>query len=673
MSALSVWRAIDDFVTGFEGVRMAKPKDQPHVVVSRINQTLGLIGNESESLAAATAVSTMWTDISGLHRFNTISGVDSRVRHFVAMFASWSPFAWLEDLISKKVALLPDLQFKPSDQKTWIDRLVCDMYDVTSGSRGNGDKEFDPTLYLANSTAGTFRHAHGKYTRAPEVIMKKTRANCLGCLKKWLYFPLDSRSELQYMIMECLIKRSPSNAFFLLTEVWELFSNPIPHFGRGRRLNSFTLSDVDEQLSVVLDPLSLFKEGSSELSILDTLACLFDRWSDKDGPVHQLQTSKSRVPIGSHTSRAVTPIRILPNPMMSQDRQEISCGIFLQFLQPILRAMHKSRNADGTTQVTINTGNSTNPILLRIRDNPDYYLPFREYAPTRQRVKATIFSNKEHLLTKEGFWSAVCHRGVFYGSVFARNHDSHFLSYDDWVAFKAHSTQGDDFFVNKRAYGPRAISQRSLVRIKEYWDVRDEWTSKFKDTPRTFQAVYNFLLSSRPNPNFNKSLRANCCKRSGRRITRKANKKAKTKEHSDEGESEVDEEELEVDEEEPDSGEDPDIDKRKTLSLYHGVGPLIALLICGDLALAGVIESPTKQQMGEEIASLAKGAKCGLERLNLVDASSSKADIANAFVTLYDYLDEHLTADEKELMGFSLWMLEHALCKYARLIPKKKK
>jgi len=82
---------------------------------------------------------------------------------------------------------------------------------------------------------------------------------------------------------------------------------------------------------------------------------------------------------------------------------------------------------------------------------------------------------------------------------------------------------------------------------------------------------------------------------------------------------------------------------------------------------------PTKEEMGLLVACLHKGATTGLANLGLIcNKSSSKVDIQNAFIALYNYLDVELTTEEKEAIGFDVLMLEHSLCKYTRLIKPTK-
>lgn len=94
------------------------------------------------------------------------------------------------------------------------------------------------------------------------------------------------------------------------------------------------------------------------------------------------------------------------------------------------------------------------------------------------------------------------------------------------------------------------------------------------------------------------------------------------------------------------------------------------MLICGDLALAGIIDMPSVEEMGRMIADLGRGAQRGLYQLGLISSSKpndvESTDIIQAFKNLYIYLEAALTPEEKMAMSFSPLMLEHTLCKYGR-------
>jgi len=76
---------------------------------------------------------------------------------------------------------------------------------------------------------------------------------------------------------------------------------------------------------------------------------------------------------------------------------------------------------------------------------------------------------------------------------------------------------------------------------------------------------------------------------------------------------------------------------------------------------------PSVDKMAKLIAKLGKGAKSGMEQTGLIRAGCSAKEVCNAFVSLDLALQRELGVEEKEDMGYNVIMLEHTLCKVARL------
>jgi hypothetical protein len=88
---------------------------------------------------------------------------------------------------------------------------------------------------------------------------------------------------------------------------------------------------------------------------------------------------------------------------------------------------------------------------------PDFLLPFCEHAPTQMCVKSSVYADPAYLRTPLGFWNVLVHRGVFYGSQFALEHDTNFESLEAWQAIwgsSAFINKADHYFCNGNAYGP---------------------------------------------------------------------------------------------------------------------------------------------------------------------------------------------------------------------------
>lgn len=111
----------------------------------------------------------------------------------------------------------------------------------------------------------------------------------------------------------------------------------------------------------------------------------------------------------------------------------------------------------------------------------------------------------------------------------------------------------------------------------------------------------------------------------------------------------------------------------KTVKIFTNIGPLTALLICGDLIEAGIIPMPSIQEWAALIYHVDKGASKGLAKLKLIHDPYTKAQHAEALEALHNFLLQHLSHDEQIMMGYNIVMLEYALCKFTRIIPKEPK
>ena len=103
-------------------------------------------------------------------------------------------------------------------------------------------------------------------------------------------------------------------------------------------------------------------------------------------------------------------------------------------------------------------------------------------------------------------------------------------------------------------------------------------------------------------------------------------------------------------------------------SKFRNIGPLTALLICGDLIEADIITpTPSSYKLGQLIYKVRKGAKDGMQMLGLVREGVDRNNFCNAFASLDAYIENGLGAEDKKAMGYNAVMLEHALCKIKRL------
>jgi hypothetical protein len=259
-------------------------------------------------------------------------------------------------------------------------------------------------------------------------------------------------------------------------------------------------------------------------------------------------------------------------------------------------------------------------VITKVNSNLDFYLPFRQYAPSLKNARRVIYADIKGLASDDGigFFNILAFRGVFFGSPFAQSPRFRwFNSLSDWEHFresgkgKANNHKGEEYYVKKNCYG-QSQKGRELSLLSSYWDLRLQWKVKFGVSDQneiTVGQVYPWLTSSIKS----------------------------------------------------------DDDTKKTTTLFPNIGKLTALLICGDLVEAGILSMPSTRDWAESINKMGKGSKAGMEKCGLVKSNCSGEEFCTAFASLDKALQTELSEEEKKAMGYNIIMLEHTLCKIKRI------
>lgn len=241
--------------------------------------------------------------------------------------------------------------------------------------------------------------------------------------------------------------------------------------------------------------------------------------------------------------------------------------------------------------------------MKRVSSDRDFFLPFRQHAPSLVNARSEIYADIDRLASPTGFFNILTFRGVFFGSPFAQSDRfKWFDQYDDWKRFMIDENKEEEFYVKRNCYG-RTQKDRSTALIEGYWNQRNLWNSAFNPTTKpTAREVYYWLMST------------------------------------DNGKKQI-----------------------------RNIGSLSALLICGDLIEAGLILMPSARDFGDLIFKVGKGAKDGMIAMGLVKDGASREELCQSFESLDLALQQELTEEEKKTMGYNVVMLEHTLCKIKRL------
>jgi hypothetical protein len=259
-------------------------------------------------------------------------------------------------------------------------------------------------------------------------------------------------------------------------------------------------------------------------------------------------------------------------------------------------------------------------VISKVNSNHDFYLPFRQHAPSLKNARRVIYADVDRLVSNDGigFFNILAFRGVFFGSPFAQSSRYRwFDSLSDWEHFrdagkgKADNYKGEEYYVKKTCYG-QSQTGRQLSLLSLYWNKR---------------LLFNDLFDKPEKPTVTQVFR---------RLTSK---------------------QTVID----DNG------SKKSTTKFPNIGKLTALLICGDLVEARILDMPSTSEWAKSIINMGRGSKDGMEECGFVRKGCSKEDFCMAFVLLDEALQNELQDEEKEAMGYNIVMLEHALCKIKRI------
>jgi hypothetical protein len=256
-----------------------------------------------------------------------------------------------------------------------------------------------------------------------------------------------------------------------------------------------------------------------------------------------------------------------------------------------------------------------NGYQTRLKEEEDYYLPFRNDATSRKRSMAEAGPYaKDTIRQVNGIFSAIVWRACTYRSGFARDVG---MVFNDWTDLDrkiedairrrgGKATRTDSYFCKKDAYGQPA-GRRSVEYAAGYWKTLQDlnWEAFSKSEP-SFTSCMQFF---RP-PGKNLSKR------------------------------------------------------------FPQLGPLGCFMLVGDLASAGICQQPTALEAATYIVDNGMGSLAGLKLLGLVPERGAKGQeqvnaVERGLEELIDITSSVL--DRSRYTGeLNYILLEHMLCKFQR-------
>jgi len=247
---------------------------------------------------------------------------------------------------------------------------------------------------------------------------------------------------------------------------------------------------------------------------------------------------------------------------------------------------------------------------------------------------------KERVRTREGLFSALIFCSILFGSDILDDPELG-LFYDSLEHWELSVKGEDDNYVCNKASYFTYIPKKLPSNAKQYWIGSKRWPSIVADRMLKFFKCWHHLTGM--------DVRS---KQAGDEID---------DEHKDQVVTDSDDESA-CSHFKPETPTKP--------KLFPIFGKLIGYLLTVDFVKAGVVEGPTIEEEGHAISIINKGLAKALKRLRLTGEDESNTrkvttvETINVIATLHDFLDDHLTYREKELMHFGPMMEEHALCKF---------
>ena len=288
--------------------------------------------------------------------------------------------------------------------------------------------------------------------------------------------------------------------------------------------------------------------------------------------------------------------------------------------------------------------------MSRVAAKLDYFLPFRQCAPTMKRAMEVLYSNHDRLLTSQGFANVLAFRGIFYGSDFAADDYRYFNSREEWNDFYNEKesflgTEEKEDAVKRRE--KKKQKKAALKRPKSAKQLEQE-DNRLKGATEDYfrdMGIYGTSNVRRSTSLFNQYWE---------RSTSEFWENTKTVPWEEMIQSNPSPREL--------------YDWLTANGRFPNIGGLTALLIVGDLIEAGVIQVSSPDEWGSLVVDVDKGAKKGLRNLKLIDANAPPQTVVQEFKALNDFLLERLTSEQREAMHYNVVMLEHGLCKHPRFV-----
>ncbi|KAJ7179711.1 hypothetical protein C8R46DRAFT_1029153 [Mycena filopes] len=564
----------------------------------RVFEAVEAVPNAVETPAL---ISGLWPQLLEMAGHEASVALSRRLLHHQIMITNCWAWGWLDGHCSQEIAAALVPEAVPAH---WIHNVAVDAKNVLENR--TTAKDFDSTAYgLPFAAIYNFRITAPRFIAADDLASEVVQL-ATKIIASWVHFPLDTTSRYQAWFARSICSTWGEEAL-LLDEVWDSYSHiRRAVLGDANGKNAVQLL-TEFQAELYSHPLS--NPHTSEAKLLRNISGLLQEVTRKDlqyQPIAQTEPAGVDVDMSplklppSHQTPSLpsnedsAPPEDAPSDdgLGGADRKandddvasdsdsdsEATSASYLSLTQDqrqkeFLRFLREAANASSAAH--------PNNFQKQIVERMDYIYPFREGAPSRQRVSAENGPfTAARIRTDAGMLSALIFRAITFRTGFLadRRYPTFFTDIAHFHQVKAAATldyvrEHDGahppakYFCLADAYGP--FNARKVVGLADEYAqtlALDSWAAKFGNRQEIpFSDCFDWLSGFLQEP--------------GKRPGSMRNSKRRR---------------------------------------FPVLGPLASYLLTADLVHAGAVTAPTADEMGSTIHFLNKGAVSGLEILGLI-------------------------------------------------------
>ena len=434
----------------------------------------------------------------------------------------------------------------------------------------------------------------------------------ISIVRQWLCFPTNTELVASHFVSH-LIRVSRNMDILLLSSIWYAYRRIKHHIlgttVRASSINTALLNPFISALSEhpISDPLTQESYLLSEISrtVAESMSLVPEGIAATVATVFSVAPLAKRPTSSSYASQAITQGSTQTThhiPALLELQQFKGLKLLVDFAKELLPLAHKVHPSSALQKL--------------VASNLDYYLPFRELAPTRTRIRNNVdFSNYS---TPGAFASYVIMRALFFAApIIQESKESfHFTCYQDFEIFldlngfdpSLKASRQRFFKVNCYGTSQSQRGPKALTHVPDYFEVEKDW---IRDVEKATDNMIPYLAFW---------------------------KWAKGHVHG-----------------------------RSRLYL---IGRLCSHLLAADLSYAGYVIPPTPDDIAAILSTQPEqfGSMQGLVDLGLIDDFGIPMDTISAcFQTILNSLTVELSETDRKLVSLDVIMVEHLLCKYHRV------